>query len=255
MEQASALALPLMGRLLGHMSKTIAEHRLGLGPALAFPQCKKNVSDEKKEGPDSRNVAGKFFRFSLVVRPPWPPGWTTICSSILLLGTPAQLLVLLGDVAARGCWFTAGTSGHTGVILTMGRDQYRGRLEIVKRKKKTGVSQDSRRVASQSASWIRRARCRSAFCAPSPVGLEGRTPRQPGVDDARQAGHGAQPGPLTHGTQGRPVTQRDRPVGSGAQLPQVSTSWMPRPSRPRWASIRQPPLRRSPNSRLNTSSR
>lgn len=123
-EHAAAFALPLLGRLLGGLSTSVA----------------KQIDPETLSKLGGGNVDGK--QLEVLIRGMLRQGLQIIAGSEAAVatnatrlffervpGTPEQLLRAIGDLLL---WALAyGTNdGHTGILLTMGRDLYRGRLAL-----------------------------------------------------------------------------------------------------------------------------
>jgi choline dehydrogenase-like flavoprotein len=125
LEQASAMALPLFGRLLGELSKTVAE-RLDTGTVSRL--VGNNVSEEKKQV-----LIRGMLRQTLQVLAGSEAAVASKAATLLLDPIPATPEKLLDSLGQLLLWTLAYNSleGHCAIVLTMGRDLYRGRLELV----------------------------------------------------------------------------------------------------------------------------
>lgn len=124
LDRGAALALPLLGRLLGELSKTVAEQ---MDSDRLSDLLNIGVTDAKKEV----FIRG-MLRQGLQILAGSEAAVATKAANLLLNPvpeTPEQLLNLLGDVLLWALDYGA-IEGHTGIILTMGRDLHRGRLSL-----------------------------------------------------------------------------------------------------------------------------
>jgi choline dehydrogenase-like flavoprotein len=122
LRQAAALALPMLGRLLDEMSETVA--------AQIDPETRARLSKEKVERRQLEVLVRGLLRQVLQILAGSEAAVATKAAEALLNpvpGTPAQLVDLLAGIVLWAIGYDT-TEGHAAVLLTMGRDSYRGRL-------------------------------------------------------------------------------------------------------------------------------
>ena len=135
LDRGAALALPLLGRLLDDLSKTVAEQR---NSAMLSSLLNIDVTDAKKEV-----LVRGLLRQALQILAGSEAAVAAKAANALLdpvvPETPAQLLNRLGEVLVWALDYGQ-IEGHTGLVLMMGRDLYRGRLLL----KDDGPGRDKR---------------------------------------------------------------------------------------------------------------
>jgi len=124
LDQAAALALPMLGRLLAKVSKDVADD---LDSGALSRMLGVAVTDTKKE-----TLIRGMLRQALQILGGSEAALASTAARVLLdpvPGTPAELLNLFADVVL---WALAyGTANdRTGMVLVQGRDLYRGRLAL-----------------------------------------------------------------------------------------------------------------------------
>ena len=122
LRQAAAFALPVLGRLLDEMSETVA--------AQIDPETRARLSKEKVDSRQLQVLVRGLLRQVLQILAGSEAAVATKAAAALLdpvPGTPAQLVDLLASVFLWAIGYDT-TEGHSAVLLTMGRDSYRGRL-------------------------------------------------------------------------------------------------------------------------------
>jgi choline dehydrogenase-like flavoprotein len=124
LEHASAMALPLVGRLLGELSKTVAEK---LDSEMVSTLVKSKVTDEKKQV-----LIRGMLRQALQVLAGSEAAVASKAAEVLLNPIPATPEGLLDTLGQLLLWTLAygAHEGHTAIVLTMGRDLYRGHLAL-----------------------------------------------------------------------------------------------------------------------------
>jgi hypothetical protein len=125
--QTAAIALPMVGRLLDELAKTLANQidaelvsKIGLGIATDAAGRKKEV------------LVRGVLRQGLQVIAGGESSLADKAAALFTDGlplTPEKLLETMGKVVLWALAYGA-TGGHTAMLLTMGRDHYRGRLTI-----------------------------------------------------------------------------------------------------------------------------
>ena len=126
MAHAGAFALPMLGKLLDGIAKSVAEHVDA--DTLARLDLTSVSSSLKREV-----LVRGLLRQALQILAGSEDAIATKAAAALLEPvpqTPVQLLELLGDVLLWALSYGE-TQGHTGIVLVQGRDLYRGRLGIV----------------------------------------------------------------------------------------------------------------------------
>ena len=126
-DQASAFALPMLGRLLDELSSKVA--KTVNADVLSRLAVDLDPNDERKQV----FVRGMLRQALQVLAGSEAEIARQAASQLLnpVPGTPAQFLELLGNLLL---WLLAYKvdHGHTAIVLTMGRDLYRGRLSLDK---------------------------------------------------------------------------------------------------------------------------
>jgi choline dehydrogenase-like flavoprotein len=121
-EQAAAFALPMLGRLLDKLSKSVSDQ--------IDAETRKKFVQENVDGDKLQVLLRGMLRQALQILAGSEAAVATAVARLALdpvPGTPGQLLDLLGNILLWVLDYGA-TDNHTGVLLTMGRDLYRGRL-------------------------------------------------------------------------------------------------------------------------------
>ena len=122
LQQAAAFALPLLGRLLDTMSESVA--------AQIDPETRARLSRERIERRQLNVLVRGLLRQVVQILAGSEAAVATKAAEALLNpvpGTPAELVDLLASVVLWAIGYDT-TEGHSAVLLTMGRDSYRGRL-------------------------------------------------------------------------------------------------------------------------------
>ena len=123
LDRGAALALPLLGRLMDDLSKTVAEQR----NSETFTKI---LSIDVTEARKQVLVRG-ILRQAVQILAGSEAAVAAKAANLLLdpvvPETPAKLLDLLGQVLVWALDYGQ-IDGHTGLVLIMGRDLYRGRL-------------------------------------------------------------------------------------------------------------------------------
>ncbi len=122
LRQAAAFALPMFGRLLDEMSATVA--------AQIDPEMRRRLSKERVDSRQLQVLVRGLLRQVLQILAGSEAAVAAKAAEALLNpvpGTPAQLIDLLARVVLWAIGYDT-TEGHSAVLLTMGRDSYRGRL-------------------------------------------------------------------------------------------------------------------------------
>ncbi len=122
----SAMALPFIDRLLGGLSTRVASQESSSVLARFF---KTAVTDDKKEV----LIRGMLRQALQVVAGGESAIATQVAEQLLapILGSTEAMLTLLGDVLLWLLAYGRFDGRHTGILLTMGRDLYRGRLDLI----------------------------------------------------------------------------------------------------------------------------
>jgi choline dehydrogenase-like flavoprotein len=124
--EMSALALPFIDHLLNNFSKNIANQQTSSVLSQFF---NKPVDDDKKEV----LVRGMLRQALQVVAGGESAVASQVAEQILtpILSSTRATLSLLGDVLLWLLAYGKIDGRHTGILLTMGRDLYRGRLALI----------------------------------------------------------------------------------------------------------------------------
>ena len=124
LEQVSAIALPMLDRLLAELSKNLVTQ---IDPETLAKFSNANVDAVKAEV-----LARGVLRQGLQIIAGSEAAIATRAARLFfdqVPGTSGQLLDMLGDLLLWALAYDT-NEGHTGVLLTMGRDMYRGRLAL-----------------------------------------------------------------------------------------------------------------------------
>jgi choline dehydrogenase-like flavoprotein len=124
LQQASAIALPMLDRLLAELSNNLVTQ---IDPKTLADFAKGDVDAVKAEV-----LARGVLRQGLQIIAGSEAAIATRAARLLfdqVPGTQGQLLDAFGDLLLWALAYDT-NEGHTGVLLTMGRDMYRGKLEL-----------------------------------------------------------------------------------------------------------------------------
>ena len=130
LEQAAALALPMLSQVLDELAATVANQ---IDPETRSRLSKTAV--DNREAVDNRQleilVRGLLRQVVQILAGSEVAVATRAAKALLnpLPGTPKQLVDLLANAVLWAIAYDT-TAGHTGVLLTMGRDAFRGRLDV-----------------------------------------------------------------------------------------------------------------------------
>jgi hypothetical protein len=124
LQQAAAFALPVLGRLFDELSRSAAQQ---IDPETRA-RLSKNVVDDRQLEILARGLLRQVVQILAGSE-------ATVASKAAhvlldpLPETPQQLVKLVGDALLWAIGYDT-TRGHTGMLLTMGRDNFRGKLEL-----------------------------------------------------------------------------------------------------------------------------
>ena len=124
LQQASAIALPMLDRLLAELSNNLVTQ--------IDPETLAKFGDGSVDAVKAEVLARGVLRQGLQIIAGSEAAIATRAARLFLdqvPGTQGQLLNVLGDLLLWALAYDT-NEGHTGVLLTMGRDMYRGRLEL-----------------------------------------------------------------------------------------------------------------------------
>jgi choline dehydrogenase-like flavoprotein len=124
MDRGAALALPLLSRLLGDISKTLASQT---DSATLSQLLRVSATDDQAEV-----LIRGMLRQALQALAGSEAAIATKAAKLLLNPVPSSAEQLLDRLGTVLLWALAYRTAdrHTGVVLTMGRDRYRGRLRL-----------------------------------------------------------------------------------------------------------------------------
>ena len=188
LEQASAFALPMLGEMLDELSKAVARQ--------IDPKIRERLSPTWLKDRQVEILVRGLLRQVLQILAGSEVALATKAAQMLLNpvpGTPTQLVDTLANAALWAASYDT-IAGHTAVLLTMGRDSFRGKLSYDESLALPLQAALPTRLLDTASAAHERVLRRNCEC-----GLARRTANQPRLDDARQARHGAQPGRLPDG--------------------------------------------------------
>ena len=124
LEQASAIALPMLDRLLAELSKNLVTQ--------IDPETLAKFGGDSVDAVKAEVLVRGVLRQGLQIIAGSEAAIATRVARLFLdqvPGSSGQLLDVVGDLLLWALAYDT-NEGHTGVLLTMGRDLYRGRLEL-----------------------------------------------------------------------------------------------------------------------------
>lgn len=121
--QAAAVAIPLLGRILDDLSATVA--------AKIDPETREKFSKQQVEDRQLEVLVRGIVRQLLQILAGTEVALAANAAQVLLNPLPEKPADVVNLVGAALLWAMGYNEnvGHTAVLLTMGRDNYRGRLE------------------------------------------------------------------------------------------------------------------------------
>lgn len=122
--QAAAIAVPMLGRILDDLSATVTTQ--------IDPDTRARLSNRQVDDRQVEVLVRGLVRQVLQILAGTEVALATRAAEALLNpvpDTPGQLVSLLADALLWAIGYNDNV-GHTAVLLTMGRDNYRGRLEL-----------------------------------------------------------------------------------------------------------------------------